>query len=911
MKTKLHYVFSITLFFMAFSMFSQGTYWKQSDKTTQSEFLRHLDDENYTIFDLDMEEFKQELIGTPLRGQFSGRSNTILEFPNDKGSLEKFRIIEVPTLSHELSLQFPELKTYLGFGIDSPGARVRFSVTPRGLKTMTTYVDRPMIFSQPLIPDEISRNIVYNRNADTSREKSFNCLTDDVPNIITGRTTSRDANDQMLRTYRMAISTTGEYTNSVEGGGSQASALSAVVATLNRTNEVFEVDMAITFNLISGTEIIYDDAGTDPYIGGSLNSELQTTLTAEIGEANYDIGHLFAFSSTIPGNGNAGCIGCVCQDGSKGSGFSSHPFLDNDGGPYMSDFFDIDYVPHEIGHQMGANHTWSFGSEGTGVNYEPASGTTIMGYAGITGPDDVQDHSDPYFHYASIDQILTNVASAPNDCATLTAITNNPPVADAGADYSIPQGTAFKLTGAATDPDVTDELTYTWEQIDDGVTTSTNFGPTKATGALWRSRPPSTNPERYMPIFSRVLAGQLTETNPVETVDNSSWETVSTVARDLNFALTVRDRSEADGIGQSPQSDFDDMTVSVIGTPTPFSVTYPLGNGVGWLDGTQETITWDVAGTTTGDGNGIDTDLVNIWLSTDGGMTFPTALAMNTANDGSHLITVPNVVSTTCRIMIEAVGNIFYTINTSEFAIGYDVTTTCMQYSSSPGLAITDDGGTFTETDGISVPDVLTIDDINISIDISHTWTGDLLIAVLSPDGTQVNLMTPGDCGDDDDVNVTFDDEGVPFDCTNAGAGQIYQSLQDPLSNFHGETSMGTWTIGLGDFAAGDTGTLNSWTVEICSTEFTLATPTADGFGNFKVYPNPNNGEFTVQLSSSSNNDLTMGLFDLRGRKILDKRYPSSTQFSQTLRLNDLQSGVYLLKVSDGARSANKKIIIE
>ena len=53
----------------------------------------------------------------------------------------------------------------------------------------------------------------------------------------------------------------------------------------------------------------------------------------------------------------------------------------------------------------------------------------------------------------------------------------NPPVADAGDDYTIPQGTAFKLVGSATDSDEEDVLTYTWEQVDDGVTTRSSFGP--------------------------------------------------------------------------------------------------------------------------------------------------------------------------------------------------------------------------------------------------------------------------------------------------------------------------------------------------------------------------------------------------------------------------------------------------
>ena len=49
------------------------------------------------------------------------------------------------------------------------------------------------------------------------------------------------------------------------------------------------------------------------------------------------------------------------------------------------DTFDIDFVAHEMGHQLGANHTFSYEIEGTGVSVEPGSGSTIMGYAGITG----------------------------------------------------------------------------------------------------------------------------------------------------------------------------------------------------------------------------------------------------------------------------------------------------------------------------------------------------------------------------------------------------------------------------------------------------------------------------------------------------------------------------------------------
>ncbi len=663
MKVNLRYLLSFTLFFLAFSTFGQNGYWTQKviDDGANGISFRSLDTNNYKVFDLNVTNFKQQLVGAPLRGNFSGRSNTIASFPNEKGVFERFRIVETPVLSEELSQLHPEIKTYLGYGIDSPGARVRFSITPQGVKTMVSYIDGATVFSNPISPDARSTNFFYTREANTGADKTFECSSDD--NIMSSNrgNSFRDADDQTLRTFRMAISATGEYTNSVEGGGTQASALAAVAATLNRSNEVFEVDMAVTFTLVSGTEIIYDNAGTDPYTG-NLNSQLQSTLTTEIGEANYDIGHLFNFGSS---NGNAGCIGCVCVDGQKGSGFSTHNFLDNDGGPYMSDFFDIDYVPHEIGHQMGANHTWAFGSEGTGVNYEPGSGTTIMGYAGITGGNDVQDHSDPYFHYASIDQILNNLET--RTCWTSTAITNNPPVADAGADVTIPQGTAFLLEGAATDADTGDTLLYSWEQIDDGVTTNGSFSPAKTSGPLWRSRPPNVSPDRYMPILSRVIAGQLTESSPVETVDNSSWETVSTVARALNFALTVRDRSEAGGIGQMPQSSFDTKTVTVDGGSGPFLVTSQTTNE-SWNAGATQTITWDVAGT---DGGAVSTANVDVFLSTDGGLTFPITVATGIPNTGTASITAPVTGGdvTAARLMIKGSGNIFFAVNTSDFTI--------------------------------------------------------------------------------------------------------------------------------------------------------------------------------------------------------------------------------------------------
>ena len=676
MKTTLHVTKILFFFFVTFSMFAQEITWESSQfrNGTDDVTLEHLDSKNHAVFQLNIDNLKQQLLFAPHRNEANGQSNTIVQFPNFKGQLEDYRVVETDIFSSEFGANaYPNIKTYLGARTDDSGTRVRFSVTPLGLKAMISEPGKDIFYIQPVTKVSNGQYLIYNRNAKTDSSETFECLTEDLEVLSRSATPflERDANDQLLRTFRIAISTTSEYTGfwndgNAGNGGPQDDALAAVVSTLNRMNEVFEVDMAITFVLVNtvddpALDIVY--SGTDPY-GFDLNGDLQTNLTATVGESDYDIGHLFDFDNN---NGNAGCIGCVCENGQKGSGFSAHEFVDNDGGPFMADFFDIDYVPHEVGHQMGALHTHA-AADNNSVNFEPGSGTTIMGYAGITGSDDVQDHSDPYFHYGSINQILNNIDSAPNNCAVTTAISNSPPVADAGNDYTIPNGTAFILKGSAADSNGSDVLTYCWEQIDDGYTTRNDFTPTLTNGPLWRSRPPSTTPDRYMPILERVLNGQLTESNPLETNDNSSWETVSTVGRDLNFALTVRDRSEAGGVNQTPQSDFDTMTVTVDNVSGPFVVTSQSTNE-SWDAGSLQTINWDVAGTDTGN---VNTPTVNILLSVDGGQTFPFTMASDVPNDGSHDVTVPvtGVGDTSmARVIVEGNNNIFYAVNASNFTI--------------------------------------------------------------------------------------------------------------------------------------------------------------------------------------------------------------------------------------------------
>ncbi|TRW22407.1 T9SS type A sorting domain-containing protein [Flavobacterium zepuense] len=590
-----------------------------------------------TLFNLNMQGLKAALANAPLRG--SGTSKLVISFPDADGVMQRYRIIEAPVMEAELAARYPEIKSYAGQGVDDPMATIRFSVSPLGLQTMTMAADKSAVFIEPYATD-LSTYSVYKRADKTIPFSKFDCqVMDHASKSINGSpsTLRPNADDSTLRTYRLAMSVTGEYT--AYYGGTKALALAAINATMTRVNGVFEKDFGVHMNLIANNDaVIYTSASTDPYgsTDANYNSQLQSTLTSVIGNANYDIGHLM---SAIGNNGNAGCIGCVCASG-KGSGFttSTAPLGDN---------FDIDFVAHEMGHQFGANHTFTFSNEGTGVQNEPGSGTTIMGYAGITGATDVQPHSDPFFHAVSIQQVTNYVKST--SCQTNTPTGNAVPTANAGSDYTIPKGTPFMLTASGTDANA-DALTYCWEQMNSGTSTTTYPSVTATSGPAFRSFVPSTSGVRYFPRLATIKTG----------ATSWQWEAVPNVARTLNFRVTVRD-NHAGG----PANNSDDMVVTVNATAGPFVVTAP-NTATSWAVGSAQTVTWNVAGTTA---NGVNTANVDILLSTDGGDTYPITLLSGTPNDGSQAITVPNNPGTLNRIMVKGSNHIFFDISNTNFTI--------------------------------------------------------------------------------------------------------------------------------------------------------------------------------------------------------------------------------------------------
>lgn len=598
------------------------------------------------LFELNIAQLQASLASAPKR--FSKEaSGTIVSFPNADGQMESFRIYEWSNMDPELAQRYPEIKSYVGESLANPGATIHFSVSPLGLRTMTLAPGKPAEFIEPYTTDN-SSYVAYKKTDKAPMLNQFECLVvDQAIESSNGELARPNADDSTLRTFRLAMSVTGEYT--AYFGGTKALALAAINASMTRVNGVFEKDFAARCVLIANTDaVIYTNASTDPYsnassgAGGAWTNELQSTLTSVIGEANYDVGHLFGASG---GGGNAGCIGCVCVNNQKGKGYTS---------PYDAipegDNFDIDYVAHELGHQFGANHTFTHSaSEGTGAHIEPGSGSTIMGYAGITSKD-VQPHSDAYFHAKSIEQVTNNIKN--KTCQTNTPTGNAIPTANAGPNYTIPKSTPFMLTGSSTDAN-NDILTYCWEQYD-ATTSTANPSATKTSGPNFRSYTPTTSPTRYFPRMQSVLAGATT-TSGTELV----VEALSSVARTLNFRLTVRD-NRAGGSGNNS----DDTVITVNATAGPFSVTAP-NTAVSYVGGSSQTITWAVAGTTA---NGVNCANVDILLSTDGGNTWNNLLAA-TPNDGTQAVTIPNTPGTQNRIMVKGSNHIFFDVSNANFTI--------------------------------------------------------------------------------------------------------------------------------------------------------------------------------------------------------------------------------------------------
>ncbi len=912
---RVNYV-SVVAFILVLLMFStislgqnKSSFWTkvtQDRSLTQSVDFSNKGTADASVYQLNIQGLKNALAQAPNIKNFPD-SGVIIDFPMVGGALESFEVLESSVMEDGLQAKFPELRSYVGQSLRNPSVTIRFSVTPNGLHAMSMGTNQGMQLINPLNVENNEYSI-FAKNGLKGPAESWACeFIDDTQhdlNVALDGASSRNADDGFVREYELALACTVEYAQF--HGGTLASVTEAMMITMTRVNGLYERELSLRMIMIDNASIIFLGPGvnSDPYSnnnGSAMLGQNQTTITNNIGSANYDIGHVFS-----TGGGGIASLNSPCNPNTKARGVTGLP------NP-VGDAFDIDFVAHEMGHQFGAPHTFNGntgncagGNRNATTAYEPGSGTTIMAYAGICAPQNVQGSSDAYFHQNSLALIWANISlGIGSNCPDLVNITNTAPVADAGPDYIIPISTPYRLTGSSTDTDGIDTHTYTWEQYDLGPSgLPTDF---TTTGPMVRSYEGTSNPTRIIPRIEDILANGGVST---------TWEKLPAVARSQTFRLTVRDNEIEGG-----QNSFDVMNTEVVGTAGPFVVTSQSTSQIVWTPGETETITWNVAGTT---GNGINAANVNILLSTSDqpGSNFDTVLASNVPNNGSYTITVPNVTSPYCRIMVEAANNIFFNVNDNYFAIGnytYVSGDICEDYFFNAGLLLAENSETFSGFT-LSIDDSKTISDVNVSVDITTTNNAELSMALRAPfsainDLTYLQAGANNGCPGLADAILTYDDDGIENPCTSTSTNLTIQAL-DPLSTYNGEDSLGDWTFFVGDVIVdGNRATWNSITLTICEAGGfipVLDAPNFDFDSSFSVFPNPNNGEFTVKFKSNVNEDVALEVFDVQGRSILNQSFVNGNgDFNKNIDLGNVQSGLYLLNITIGTTKVTKKILVE
>ncbi|NEN23585.1 hypothetical protein G3O08_08735 [Cryomorpha ignava] len=659
----------LTLFvaiFSALSVFPQSVIWKDISEPQNSRSSIHL--KKYRAVSVDFEALKAELLQAPDERDVALKSSEFtISLPNPDGDFLTFTLVESSVMSSELQERYPNIRTFSGQGTGSyKSASIKVDFTLKGFHAQVL-ISGKSYYIDPWSDADLNTYLVYTRESfyDSNTESIFSCevfgeslLKKPVPSGIrederirkertildksAGQASGRATNGTQLRTYRLALACTGEYAQF--HGGTIPLVMSAFTTSMNRVNGVFERDVSLRMVMVANTDdLIYLNGNTDPYTNGNgsaMLSQNQSTCNSVIGSANYDIGHVFS-----TGGGGVAYLNAPCGS-NKAGGVTGR-------GVPVGDPFDIDYVAHEMGHQFGANHTQNNPcNRSFGAAFEPGSASTIMGYAGICAPD-IQSNSDAHFHNHSYNEMVNfTVNGNGNSCPVTSSTGNTPPsVTVPAGGFFIPKQTPFELTGTATDPDG-DVLTYCWEEYDLGPATAggdNNLTNPSGNAPIFRSWPPMASATRVFPRIS-------------DLVNNTTviGELLPTYSRDLTFRCTVRDNAANGGGVTDAQVAFE-----VTNSAGPFLVNSPNTN-VSWVGNTSNTVTWSVANTNLAP---VNCSNVDIFLSIDGGYTYPFTLATNTANDGSASVLVPNVSTGDARIKVKASNNIFFDISNQDFTI--------------------------------------------------------------------------------------------------------------------------------------------------------------------------------------------------------------------------------------------------
>jgi subtilisin-like proprotein convertase family protein len=635
--------FTLVLFVCCFfiTTLSAQQWWTDAPVSGMPELegTRWIQPAAYRSIDVDLEAVKALLSQAPLWFTDEAAQPLLMSFPMPDGSTRLFEVLEAPVMSPGLAQKYPGMRSFAGKSPEDGTAYARFGYTHKGFHAMISSGRHSTVYIDVMSSGQNRfHQAYYRKDYGGIPGNEFVCGVEEIKDDAVNNAPESLLGDCNLRVYRLALACTGEY--ALFHGGTVADVMAEYNVAMTRVNGVYERDATVHMELVENTDLlIFLNPATDPYTntnGGAMLGQNQTTCNNIIGLANYDIGHVFS-----TGGGGVANLNAVCTNNkARGVTGQSSP---------VGDPFYIDYVAHEMGHQFGANHTQNNScNRNNATAMEPGSASTIMGYAGICAPN-VQSNSDDHFHAISIQEITNFIENgAGGSCPVLIPLGNTGPfVTTLAADYTLPVSTPFFLTALASDPD-DDELTYCWEQMNNQVAPMPPQ-PTNTGGPAFRSNPPTLSPTRYFPNLNAVVNGA-----------TPTWEVLPSVSRNMNFRVSVRDNFMGGGCVSAAN-----VALTFTNQAGPFVVLNP-NTALTWTVGVPETITWNPANT---DQAPVSCDLVDIYLSIDGGLSYPIQLADDVPNNGSFELLVPEYITTQARVQVVCADNIFYDISDEDFEI--------------------------------------------------------------------------------------------------------------------------------------------------------------------------------------------------------------------------------------------------
>jgi hypothetical protein len=381
----------------------------------------------YRAVRVDLAGVRRALSSAPRAGSGSG---LVFRVPTPAGGTERFSVQRTQVMESELAARHPELATYSGRSLDHPTSTIALDITPMGMHAAVRgpLGQRAWYVDPAYDRRGTTEHLSYYGGAVPRAEDEF--VEREAPEL---RTTVAQRADRAARTgggglvtrkiYRLALTSDPSYADYF----GTANVLAEKVTLINRVNQIYNDDLGIEMRLVNATDDLnldttaeatgpdgpcgahpcFDPADpNDPESFSQLDfcdvptlGRNRVVLGQLVGAANYDVGHI---ALGVNGGGIA-YLGVVGAD-YKGGGCTGLP-------EPKGDFFALDYVAHELGHQFSGDHTFngvqyacSGGNRNGSTSVEPGSGSSVMAYAGICLQDDLQAHTDPYFAAATLDE---------------------------------------------------------------------------------------------------------------------------------------------------------------------------------------------------------------------------------------------------------------------------------------------------------------------------------------------------------------------------------------------------------------------------------------------------------------------------------------------------------------------------